>query len=88
MSIDTPSTDEVQTVLDDVGADVDLEQEGVDIGFDLETRDGMEFTNATIVKPVIARRNEPVGEIQKEVMIDGNHAIVTVQKRPECPACS
>jgi len=88
MSVDTPSTDEVQTVLDDLGADVDLEQEDVDVGFDLETRDGMEFTNATIVKPVIARRNEPVGEIRKEVMIDGHHAIVTVQKRPECPACS
>ena len=35
MSIDTPSTDEVQTVLDDLGADVDLEQEGVDIGFEI-----------------------------------------------------
>jgi DNA repair exonuclease SbcCD ATPase subunit len=88
MSVDTPSTDEVQTVLDDLGADVDLEHEDVDVGFDFETRDGMEFTNATIVKPVIARRNEPVGEIEKEVMIDGHHAIVTVQKRPECPACS
>jgi len=88
MSIDTtPTDDELQTVLDDLGAGVDLDQEGVDIGFELETRDGMEFTNATIVKPVIAQRNEPVGEVQKEVMVNGNHAIVTVQKRPECPSC-
>ena len=88
MSIDTtPTDDEIQTVLDDLGAGVDLDQEGVDIGFELETRDGMEFTNATIVKPVIAQRNEPLGEVQKEVMVNGNHAIVTVQKRPECPSC-
>ena len=88
MSIDTtPTDDELQTVLDDLGAGVDLDQEGVDIGFELETRDGMEFTNATIVKPVIAQRNEPLGEVQKEVMVNGNHAIVTVQKRPECPSC-
>ena len=82
-----PAKKELQTALDDLGADIDLDRENVDVGFDQLTEDGMEFTEATIVKPVIARGDEPVGEVTKEVMLDGSHAIVTVQKRPECPNC-
>lgn len=82
-----PGTNELQTALDDLGADIDLDREGVDVGFDQVTDNGMQFTEATIVKPVISRGDEPVGEVTKEVMLDGTHAVVTVQKRPECPNC-
>lgn len=88
MSIDTtPNDDQIQTVLDDLGADVDVYQEDVDVGFEFDTRDGMEVTNVTIVKPVIAPSNEPVGEVQKEVMANGDYFRITLQRRPECPAC-
>ncbi|WP_049996360.1 hypothetical protein [Halococcus sediminicola] len=80
--------EEIEGKLDELGVDVDLSQQNVDVGFEDVSEDGMRFTEATIVKPVIAHRHEPVGEVREEVILDDRQIVLNVQKRPECPSCS
>jgi DNA repair exonuclease SbcCD ATPase subunit len=80
---------ELQTALDDIGADVDIDDQDVDVGLEMQTDDAgvEEFIEATIIDPVSKDSGRPLGDITKEVMLDGTHAAITVQRRPQCPTC-
>lgn len=88
--------DQVQEILDELGADVDLEddvQSGVDDleGFDDSRLDGVDVssTEVSVVKeydPEVS--NESPGDYTREFLLDsGSRVTVTVKKRPECPNC-
>ena len=80
---------ELQTALNDIGADVDIDDQDVDVGLDMQTDDAgvEEFIEATIVEPVSKDSGRALGDITKEVMLDGTHASINVQRRPQCPTC-
>jgi len=88
--------EQVQEILDELGADVDLEddvQRGVDDleGFDDSQLDGVDVssTEVSVVKEYDPEtENESPGDYTREFLLDsGSRVTVTVKKRPQCPNC-
>jgi hypothetical protein len=88
--------EQVQEILEELGADVDLESDarsGVDDleGFDDSRLDGVDVssTEVSVVKEYDPETSsESPGDYTREFLLDsGSRVTVTVKKRPECPNC-
>jgi hypothetical protein len=88
--------EEVQEILDELGADVDLEgsvQSGVEHleGFDDSRLDGVDVssTEVSVVKEYDPETSsESPGDYTREFLLEsGSRVAVTIKKRPQCPNC-
>lgn len=86
--------DEVQSLLDELGADVDIEEDGVSLGdepvtvsdSDLDSVD-ISSTSVSVVKEFEPGEDTPADFTNEYLLDDGSRVSVTVKKRPRCPNC-
>lgn len=81
-------TDKLQKLLDDLGADVSLEDPNIDLDIDQRHGDSTSFIEVNVTKPVLALQGEePVDLHERRLLDDGSQFIINVSKRPRCPNC-
>jgi len=80
---------EIQTALDDLGAEIDLSMVDLQSAEVTPSSDevAMQTLEAVLVEPYTDEDGRTEDQTLSTVLDDGNQVVITVKKRPQCPSC-
>lgn len=79
----------LQSLLDDLHGDVDLDDPDLELDIDNSNQSGVKVTELDITRPILADDNEQLVEINQDIQTgDGQILNVTVRKHEQCPNCN